>query len=103
MAVFDGKEGGRITLAEGAALTEAFRNRYSGQPIARFFGITNLQSILNQSGCKGIRMYFGEDTSGQLQLVLCGADENGNDMLNVIVDLSVGCPSICGSSNDLNS
>jgi len=37
-----------------------------------------------------------------MELVLCGADQNENDMLNVIMDLSIPCPTSCGTANDLN-
>lgn len=103
MAVFNGREGGTITLATGKDLTARFRTNFSSQPKGRFFGKEILNSILNQSNCQGIRMYFGQDNNGVLQLVLCGADENGNDMLNVIADISIACPSVCSSANDLNS
>jgi len=100
---FDGKEGGTITLAAGAALTGRFRGNFSTQPKARFFGKDILTSILAQTGCKGIRMYFGQESDGTMNLVICGADANQNDMLNVIADLSAPCPSQCSTANALNS
>jgi hypothetical protein len=103
MAVFDGTEGDAITLATGADLTARFRGNYSTQPKARFFGKDILGQILAQTGCKGIRMYYGQNSTGVFELVLVGADASGNDMLNLIADISTPCPSVCSSNNDLNS
>lgn len=100
---FDGKEGGTISLATGAALTENFRTNFPNQPKGRFFGKNVLNGILAQDGCMGIRMYFGQETDGTMNLVLCGADANTNDMLNKIADLSIGCPQVCSTQNDLNN
>jgi hypothetical protein len=103
MAVFDGTEGDAITLAAASDLTERFRGNYSSQPKARFFGKDIINQILAQTGCKGIRMYHGVNSSGLLEIVLVGADANGNDMLNLIADISTPCPSVCSTTNDLNS
>ena len=102
-AQFDGREGGQITLAAGAALTSTFRTNFSSQPKGRFFGREILESILAQTDCVGIRFYFGQNSNNQFELVICGADAAGDDMLDLIADISVPCPSYCSSSNDLNS
>jgi len=100
---FDGKEGGVITLTVGADLTERFRTNFPTQAKARFFGKDILKTILAQNGCMGIRMYFGQDSNETMNIVLCGADANTNDMLNVIADISIMCPHVCSTTNDLNS
>jgi len=100
---FDGKEGGVITLTVGADLTERFRTNFPTQAKARFFGKDILKTILAQNGCMGIRMYFGQDSDSKLNLVICGADAQTNDMLDVIADLSICCPQMCSTTNDLNS
>jgi hypothetical protein len=40
---------------------------------------------------------------GVPQLVLVGADAAENDMLDVIVEVGIGCPPRCASKNALNS
>jgi len=100
---FNGKEGALITIVDGAALTERFRTNFPTQAKGRFFGKDVLGAILGQTGCMGIRMYFGQDTDGTMNLVICGADANTNDMLNKIADLSICCPHMCSTTNDLNS
>jgi hypothetical protein len=62
-----------------------------------------LQELLDQEGCMGIRMYYGLDEHGKKELVLVGADADQNDMTELVADLSMPCPSICGVANALNS
>ena len=103
MATFTGTEGALITLAVGKDLTGRFRGNFPTQPKGRFFGKDILNTVLAQAGAKGIRFYFGQDADGTLNLVMCGATSDTNDMLNKIADLSVPCPSVCSTPNDLNS
>lgn len=100
---FDGNEGGQITLAEGAALTKAYRDKNPNAIKARFFGREKIEQILAQTDCKGLRLYFGCGTDGTPELVMVGADSDENDMLNVIIDVSKPCPPRCSSQNLLNS
>ena len=102
---FTGNEGAVITLAEGSKMTAAYRATISnGDTISLAVGKNLVNSILGQTGCMGIRMYFALDEDGNKQLVLVGVDANGNDMTaGVIVDRTVPCPEICSSKNLLNS
>lgn len=99
---FDGTEGDAITLAAGATMTGRFRTNYPNHVRGRFFGRDLLLQILNQSGCKGIRMYFAQDSNNVLELVIVGADANENDMCDLIGDVSCACPNRCGTKNNLN-
>ncbi len=100
---FDGTEGGLISLAEGSAMTAAYRAANPGARIAHFFGMDILNELLAQEGCMGIRMYYGLNEDGDNELVIVGADANENDMLEKIADLSSPCPNLCGNPNKLNS
>lgn len=100
---FDGTEGSAITLAEGAALTKEHRLRNPTALKGRFFGKEILKEVLDQEGCMGIRIYFGQDEDGNRQLVAVGADASENDMLDLVIDNSVPCPNFCSSPNSLNS
>ncbi|GGB14191.1 hypothetical protein [Puia dinghuensis] len=44
------------------------------------------QSNEKQGNAKGIRIYLGRDTSGQLKLVLVPVDSLGNDIINHLVN-----------------
>ncbi len=99
---FNGTEGGLISLKEGAAMTAAYREAGINSIKGRFFGRDLLEELLAQEGCMGIRMYFGLDDESNMQLVLVGADSDEDDMLELILDNSVPCPTRCGSGNGLN-
>jgi len=102
---FTGNEGAVITLAEGSKMTAAYRATIStGDTIALAVGKNLVNSILGQTGCMGIRMYFALDKDGNNQLVLVGVDANGDDMTaGVIVDKAYACPPYCSQKNPLNS
>jgi hypothetical protein len=97
------KVGGTITLATGAQYTAAYRSAHPTWTKGHLFGKDILNDILGQSGCMGIRMYYGIDANGAKQLVLVGVNASGNDMTTGIIgDRSDFCPSTCGTSNSLN-
>lgn len=102
---FTGNEGKVITLSEASDWTAAYRATISqGDTLAHFFGRDNLEAILDQEGCMGIRIYYAIDEPSSQALVLVGADAAENDMENgVIVDKSVKCPPMCGNGSKLNS
>ena len=100
---FTGNEGEQITLAEGAALTKAYRDKNPNAIKARFFGRDGIEQILAQTDCKGLRLYFAQGTDGTPELVMVGADSNENDLLDIIYDFSKPCPASCSSVNLLNS
>ena len=102
---FTGNEGTVITLAEGSTMTADYRATIStGDTLALAVGKNKLASILGQSGCMGIRMYYALNDKGDQQLVLVGVDANGDDMTaGTIVDNLVPCPTTCSQKNSLNS
>ena len=100
---FDGTEGGPIPLKEGAEMTATFRRKMPKEVKGAFFGKDILNKILAQDGCMGIRMYFALDREGVLKLVLAGADAETNDMLDLVANISIPCPNVCGKQNPLNS
>jgi hypothetical protein len=101
---FNGSEGEAISLNEAATMTSAYRSANPNATRGHFMGSTILNSILAQSGCKGIRTYYGIDSSGQKQLVLVGVDANGDDMTSgIIADRAVPCPQLCSVANPLNA
>jgi hypothetical protein len=102
---FNGKEGEQITLATGAELTAAYRNQMQqGDVKGYFIGKDHLNNVLAQSGCEGIRVYFGQDAHAVKVLVLVGANANEDDLdQGIILDKAVPCPPRCGKANSLNS
>lgn len=100
---FNGNEGEKITLEQGAAYTKRHRDRNPGTTKGIFYGRNHIEAILAQPDCKGLRIYFGEETDGSRVLVLAGADSAENDLMNVVVEVGVRCPPTCGSTNVLNT
>lgn len=100
---FNGTEGGQISLEQGSALTTAYRRENPNKIIARFFGRDILERILAQENCMGIRMYYGIDENGVNELVIVGADQNENDLIDLVADISSPCPHACSQANPLNS
>lgn len=101
---FTGKEGERISLEEGAALTANYRNAAgSGATLSHYFGVDIIAQILAQPLCVGIRVYYGQDEGGKKQLVLVGVDAQENDMTDGILgDKSLLCPPYCPNPNPLS-
>ncbi|MGE0567079.1 MAG: hypothetical protein AB7O73_03960 [Bacteroidia bacterium] len=104
---FNGNEGTFISLNDGATLTANYRSGKYEPVLGYFFGAAKLQDLLDQSGCVGIRIYYGEDSgTGAPELVLVGVDSDENDILGtepLVLDQGSPCPPNCGNSNDLNS
>ena len=101
---FTGKESEIVSLQDAATWTANYRSTIkSGEIISHFFGQENINSILNQRGCVGIRMYHGID-NGKKNIVLVGVDANENDLIEgTIVEKGVNCPPRCPKANELNS
>lgn len=100
---FNGSEGAVIELDAAAALTAEYRKLNPGETLGHFLGRDLLSSILNQSGCMGIRVYYGVDSNGAKQLIFVGADSNEDDMTSgIIADFCSPCPNRCSSANSLN-
>lgn len=105
LSYFTGNENHQISLQEAAELTRAYRESHPNQTIAEFFGKAAIQAILNQPGCVGIRIYYGQEPqNAQKHLVIVGADENKNDLyVGFIAERALACPTFCANSNPLNS
>ncbi len=92
---FTGKEGETISLDEAKKLTGDYQKNHPGAVKAVFMGAEIIQKILDQQGCMGIRVYFGEDNN-QYTVVLVGANSNEDDMTEgVLADRGKPCPPDC--------
>src|SRR5688500_2552441 len=91
----------RISLDEAAAQTKRGRG---GQHKGGMFLRAELDQLLAQPGCAGLRFYYGRKTDGQDTVILVGVDEKGDDMeQGVLLEDHFLCPPWCGSANALNS
>ena len=76
-------------------------------PICESFDRSAFDTLLAQSGCEAIRVYFSMDSSLKVKVVIVGVDGNKADILPAsnekIVEEGQRCPDICPPSSPLNS
>ncbi|NHZ85277.1 MAG: hypothetical protein GWP19_05285 [Planctomycetia bacterium] len=101
--MFKGNEGEKITLQEAEKFTENYRKSEKAEAIkAEFIGKELVNEILSQEKCVGLRLYFGKNEKGNLNIVVVGANKDGNDLYNgVIADKLPPCPPYCGTDSPL--
>lgn len=102
---FTGNENHDFPLDQASQWTANYRASISpGDTIAHYFGKQAIQSIFNQEGCVGMRIYYALDNLGAKQLIIVGVNEAGNDLYNgLLAERSIKCPQDCPAANPLNS
>lgn len=96
--------GSIITQVKAKELINAFDLRFPGEIVSSFIGSENVNHILNQEDCIGIRIYNGYDSQTQkISLVLVGVNSTEGDMLEdgIIYDEMSVCPPICPKGTSL--
>jgi len=95
--------GGTITVTLAQQLTRKFRSKFPNEINASFIGTDNINLILGQKDCIGIRVYHGYDEeAGQLKLVMVGVDNEEKDITDgYIMDRMVICPNDCDFTSAL--
>jgi hypothetical protein len=101
--ICDGTEGGQINLDVASAMTAKYRKAEPSAIRGRLFGKDAINALLNQTGCMGIRIYYGLSVAGEKELILVGTDASGNDMTQLVMDMSKLCPPYSSIPNSLNS
>ena len=97
---FTGNEDHSIELTEAAEWCANYRDEEPNGVHAHFFGKAAINSILAQSGCVGIRIYYALDNNGAKHLILVGTKSDENDIYDgVLAEKSVPCPPYCGNSS----
>jgi hypothetical protein len=111
-----------ITLAEASAMTARYRNykeaildtNYKGNdtlPNHETFDAEEILTILNQNGCKSLRIYYGMNPEEyKTHAILVGVNEENEDMLPAneeasntqIAERGFRCPTICAAASALN-
>jgi hypothetical protein len=68
----------------------------SNATIAHYFGKNVVEKIMKQSGCVGIRMYYGKHADGKSGFIFVGVDKYGKDLVpTVIAGPTSMCPPVC--------
>jgi hypothetical protein len=99
----------------GSKMIKRWFNENPDDVLASFTGRNIIESILAQPGCTGIRMFNAINDLGVKQLVLVGADKDGNNILSyttigengemikkkgIVADRNTICPPSCGTSTE---
>jgi len=101
---FSKTDGAAISETKAKEWMKKYRDAHPGKTdvIARFMGADMIQAILKQDQCVGIRIYFGYDESGQLQVFLCGSRPDGSNIwpdpsnsTAILADSTLACPPYC--------
>lgn len=97
--------GAFISLEEASQMTARYRATIQpGTTIAYAISKEFISRILNQQDCEGLRIYMGINDNGETTPVFVGIDNVRNDLSEgLIADNAFPCPSICPSSNSLNT
>jgi hypothetical protein len=92
-----------ITLAEATKLTKNYRiHEGSGATLAGAFGKDAISKIIDQNNCTGLRIYYALTDNGLKNFVLCGVDNNGDDLYDgELAEYCYTCPPICPKGSPL--
>jgi hypothetical protein len=111
MPTFSPDTGDFITREEGrdgiAAYVASDAYDDNGGIKAHAFGLNKLRELTNQTNCAGVRLWYGRDTNNRAQLYMVAIDGNGDDILTtgneLVLDMSLPCPSYCPTTTSLES
>lgn len=68
------------------------------------FGIDLLNQVTGQTGCQGIRIWYGMDGENRPQLYIVAVDGNGDDILPtnaIVLNSGSPCPNFCPTTTSL--
>ena len=102
---FNGTEGKPIALDQAQKWTRAYREANPKHIQSCFFGRDIINTLLEQHGSVGIRIYYAQDGS-EPQLLAVGVDAEENDLLEgdcIVADETPKGPPCSGQANVLNS
>lgn len=86
-------------------------------PFSETFDKTQIETLLNRSGCTQLRCYYGMDESLQIHLLLVGVNAENEDILppaplseeeeesddDYVLERANRCPDFCPPDSELNS
>jgi hypothetical protein len=68
----------------------------SNAVLNHYFG-NDVEKTLKQSGCAGVRMYYGKQKDSSPKLMIIGVDKNGKDIApSILAGSPKLCPPNCG-------
>lgn len=101
---FTGEEDHSIDIEDAVKLTENYREVAGTPPqLANYFSGSAISSVLAQTGCVGIRIYYAIKENGEKTLVIVGVKADGEDLDDgVILEYALPCPPDCPTASKLN-
>ena len=114
-----------IALATAEALTATFRTNREAMlntpyqnknvlPLSETFNISDVQTLIAQTGCAALRIYYGQkEEDDTVHAILVAVNEDNEDIVfpensllsqeNIIIEEGHRCPVICPPVSPLNS
>jgi hypothetical protein len=113
-------------LSKASQWTRNYRDKNPGAPKGHCINKAQLEAILSQPGCEGVRAYYGLDEADNRKLIFVGIDADEQDIIAeagftsalkaastdslatnesqaTIVTETQPCPPCCSVDNPLNS
>ncbi len=111
-----------ISLDKAVDMTTLYREEketilastYQNQNIlcnSETFALADVETLVSQTGCAGLRIYYGMDANLKVHAILVGINEEGGDMLpttdpdepsEMILETGQRCPTTCPPESALN-
>ena len=103
-STLSGSEGQIISLGAATALTSNYRAANpAATVVSEYFGRNSIQTVLNQAGAVGLRIYYGRKNNGTPALILVGVNANGQDIIvGPLMEEGWPCPPLCDSTRVLS-
>jgi len=96
----DGNESHDISVDDAAKLTTKYRQEFDIEDSKGFyFGRAKIEKILDQGGCKGIRVYCGINSIGEDTLVLVGVNQSWDDIVSNVAEYGISTATHADSSS----
>lgn len=73
-------DGGPIAGATAKQWIDNYQGTHPGELKAVFFGRNVIEQILAQPECIGMRIYFGQNETGEKKLILVGSKADGKNI-----------------------
>ena len=93
-----------IALAQAITMTSLYRSSIpEGMPVSETFELASVNTLLSQSGCTALRIYYGKKEDGTIHAILVGVNEKGEDITEgIILEEGQRCPPNCPIDSQLN-
>ena len=90
------------TTADTTAVEATARGGMGSVENGHAFHADQVLKLLQQEGCKALRIYHARSNKGEKAMVLVGVDAEGRDMTGgIMMELGLPCPPFCDPDSAL--